>query len=377
MTATLGPEPGLITGAGLAELLWTDIAPVLHRMPEQLGATVRPLLREVVPLMVSAAGGAGRWSDETASRVRGCVTQIARVTDDLTPIVGVIDELTSRVLHVVMADATSAAATSSPREVSAMGGRLVAELLAGAHHAAVRMHRGAGVRDKRRRAHELLKGTHADGDHDLAPAYAVVTLHSPTPFNPDAVTGIFERVAGEGTLAALGTTSGFALLPAADEVRAVQLARQAHAELSGRLWLAASWRPRGEIAWGRQEASKVLSLVLGAGYEPGVYQLGDVLVEYAITHVPSVSENLIEIIAPLLGQPVLFETLKALIAADGNRRLAATQLIIHRSTLDYRIHRIEQLTGVRPGSVSGINILSAALTAHAVTAKNDQPQPVD
>lgn len=372
MTATLGPDPGLITAAGLSELIWNDLAPVLRRMPEQLGSATRSLLREIVPLMVSAVDGADPWSEEAALRVRVCVTRIAKATDDVTPVVGLINEMTSRVLWIVMSGATNAT-SSSPREVSAMGGRLVAELLAGAHHAAVRTRRGTGAKDKRQRAHELLNGKCADGEHDLAPAYAVVALHSPTPFNPVVVTGVFERVAGEGTLVALGATSGFALLPAEDEARAALLARQVHAELPGRLWLSAAWRPRAEVAWGRQEAGKVLSLVLGAGYEPGVYQLGDVLVEYAVTHVPSVSENLIEIIAPLLDRPVLFETLKTLIAADGNRRRAAARLIIHRSTLEYRIQRIENLTGMRPGSVSGINILSAALIAHAVAVKDDQP----
>jgi hypothetical protein len=375
MTTTLRPEPGLAAANDLAARLWSDVAPILRDAPEPLDAALHSLLRAVIPLMASAAHGDDLWSDETAARIRANVAEVAGATDDVTPIVGVVSELTSRVLHVVMSGDTNTPA-GSPRAVSAVGSRLVSELLAGAHHTNTRKHRGTLAKGRSQRAQELLRGVRADADddYDLAPAYAVVAVHCGAPADTATMIGTFEQVTGEGALTALGPAGGFALLPAGDEARAAQLARQAHAALPGSVWMSVSWRPRGEIAWGRQEASKVLSLALAADHEPGVYQLDDMLVEFAVAREPTVSDNLVRIIGPLQQHPALLETLKVLVATDGNRSQAAERLIIHRSTLDYRIQRIEQLTGLHPGSVRGINVLSAALTAHAVAERAARPR---
>ncbi|MEU4251812.1 helix-turn-helix domain-containing protein [Amycolatopsis sp. NPDC026612] len=375
MTTTLRPEPGLATTADLAARLWTDVAPILRDVPEPLETALHSLLRAVIPLIASAARGDDLWPAETTARIRASIAEIAEATDDVTPIVGVVSELTSRVLHVVMSGEPGQPA-ASPRAVSAVGSRLVSELLAGAHHTSTRKHRGSLAKGRAQRTQELLRGIRPDGDddYDLAPAYAVVAVHCAEPLDTARLAGAFEQVAGDGALTALGPVGGFVLLPAGDEARAAQLARQAHAELPGRVWMAASWRPRGEIAWGRQEAGKVLSLALAADHEPGVYLLADLLVEFAVAREPSVSDNLVRIIEPLLQYPALLETLKVLVATDGNRSQAAERLIIHRSTLDYRIQRIEQLTGLHPGSVRGINVLSAALTARAWAEQSGRPR---
>jgi hypothetical protein len=370
MTTTLRPEPGLVATTDLATSLWADVAPVLRDVPEPLDAALHALLRAAIPLMVSAADGDDLWSEETATRIRANVAKIADATTDVTPIVGMVSELTSRVLHFVMSVGAGRPAVS-PRAVSAVGSRLVAELLAGAHHTTTRKHRGHLAKGRSQRAQELLRGirTDADDDYDLAPAYAVVAVHCGEPLDTAAMIGTFESLAPDGALTALGPAGGFALLPAGDEARAAQLARQAHAALPGQVWMSVSWRPRGEVAWGRQEAGKVLSLALAADHRPGVYLLEDLLVEFAVAREPTVSDNLVRIIDPLQQHPALLETLKVLVSTDGNRSQAAERLIIHRSTLDYRIQRIEQLTGLHPGSVRGINVLSAALTARAVAAQ--------
>ncbi|MEU5265356.1 helix-turn-helix domain-containing protein [Amycolatopsis sp. NPDC021455] len=377
MTTTLRPEPGLVVTTDLARSLWADVAPILRDVPEPLDAALHSLLRSAIPLMASAAGGDDPWCEETAVRIRANVGKIAEATADVTPIVGMVSELTSRVLHVVMAGDTGNPA-AAPRAVSAVGSRLVAELLSGAHHTTARKRRGTLAKGRSQRAQELLRGIRSEtgDDYDLAPAYAVVAVHCGEPLDTATMIGTFEQVAADDALTALGPAGGFALLPAGDEARAAQLARQVHAALPGRVWMSVSWRPRGEVAWGRQEAAKVLSLALAADHRPGVYLLEDMLVEFAVACEPTVSDNLVRIVEPLLQHAALFETLKVLVATDGNRSQAAERLIIHRSTLDYRIQRIEQLTGLHPGSVRGINVLSAALTAHAVAAQAGAQRPV-
>ena len=83
---------------------------------------------------------------------------------------------------------------------------------------------------------------------------------------------------------------------------------------------------------GREEVRAVLTLVRDGAREPGVYQFDDVLVEYAVLQAPSTVDQRTALITPVLRQGVLYATLKAFVAANGNRDKAADALKIHRST---------------------------------------------
>lgn len=133
-----------------------------------------------------------------------------------------------------------------------------------------------------------------------------------------------------------------------------------------RPWLATANRSRMDIASGYQEAKNVLTLVMATGQEPARYRFEDVLVEYAVTRDPDVARRLAGLIEPLLDNEVLLETLQVLIKDDLNRTTAARDLFIHRSTLDYRIRRIEEITGKNPMTSRGARLLQAALTAQAM-----------
>jgi sugar diacid utilization regulator len=139
------------------------------------------------------------------------------------------------------------------------------------------------------------------------------------------------------------------------------------AAMSGnRMWTATATRPMTEVTSAYQEAKDILALVLAARRPPGHYRLDDVLVEYAIARDPVVSRRLVAIVQPLLAGKVLLETLEALIAAGFDRGTTARTLFIHRSTLDYRIRRIAELTGHCPATSRGAHLLTAAMTAHNV-----------
>jgi DNA-binding PucR family transcriptional regulator len=81
---------------------------------------------------------------------------------------------------------------------------------------------------------------------------------------------------------------------------------------------------------------------------------------------PLVSQRLVCVIQPLLGYDVLLETLEILIRTDFNRTNASRELFVHRSTLDYRIRRIDEVTGYNPMSSRGAHLLRAAMTVHAM-----------
>ena len=108
----------------------------------------------------------------------------------------------------------------------------------------------------------------------------------------------------------------------------------------------------------------MLALARGGGRAPGTYQVDDVLVEYAVMQDSSVMANLVSLITPILRQEALRTTLEVFIDANGNRSKAAGVLNIHRSTLDYRLGRIEQLTGCQPTSARGVQMLATALATY-------------
>jgi DNA-binding PucR family transcriptional regulator len=71
----------------------------------------------------------------------------------------------------------------------------------------------------------------------------------------------------------------------------------------------------------------------------------------------------------VLGNDVLRETLVAFLEADGNRSRTAQSLIVHRSTLDYRLGRIAAVTGHSPTTPRGLQVLGTALTICKVDAE--------
>lgn len=63
----------------------------------------------------------------------------------------------------------------------------------------------------------------------------------------------------------------------------------------------------------------------------------------------------------------LLETLRAFLRHSG-RRPAASFLHVHPNTVDYRLRRITNLTGLDPTRVGDAALLGAALAAHTADA---------
>ncbi|WP_040337482.1 PucR family transcriptional regulator [Candidatus Blastococcus massiliensis] len=94
---------------------------------------------------------------------------------------------------------------------------------------------------------------------------------------------------------------------------------------------------------------------------PGVHQLSDVLLEYHLTQPADSAPELAAVLTPLAAHPDLLPTLVAFLDADLNRRSAAQVLGVHANTVDNRLERITDLTGVDPRSSRGIQLFGAAI----------------
>lgn len=182
---------------------------------------------------------------------------------------------------------------------------------------------------------------------------------------------------GEGTLCRLDRRGGIALLPAplgeaaavADDVPALvdALAKVADATVTAGV----AWRPgAAAVQAAVTEASDVLRLALDLGLAPGAYHLDDVLLEYVVSRPGPGRDRLAARLAALEDGPDLIATLEAWFGADFDRRRAAGALHVHPNTLDYRLKRVADLTGLEPSSSRGMQLLGAALLARRTAGRD-------
>ncbi len=158
------------------------------------------------------------------------------------------------------------------------------------------------------------------------------------------------------------------LIPAAeDEVAGIR----DHAESlvgglhrpAGTVHVGYAWRPtREQVPDAFAEARTVVDLLTATDHQVAG-ALDDVLLEMALFTSPFTGRHLRDLVEPLHDGPDLPQTLTVLYANDLDRGRTAEQLHLHRTTLDYRLGRIRELTGLDPVSTRGVQLLASALTA--------------
>jgi hypothetical protein len=215
----------------------------------------------------------------------------------------------------------------------------------------------------------------------VAPAYVAVALSVPPALTEgDAAVVARERLrsmqdrleqfAGSDVLGLLDPTGGTALIPATpDRVGEIldslpRLLDDIGAAI-GTEAIAGAAACVGVVSVSRaaRQARDVLGIARRLERPPGVYQLDDVLLEYQLTRDSDARPLLAGLLDPLEANPDLLHTLECYFERELDRRSTATALHVHPNTLDYRLRRISQLTGLDPGKQTGQQLLAAALTA--------------
>jgi hypothetical protein len=115
------------------------------------------------------------------------------------------------------------------------------------------------------------------------------------------------------------------------------------------------------------QAHDVVRLAGRLGRPPGGYVLRDVLLEYQLTRPSDAQPELAHLLDPLDRNPDLPHTLAAYLGHDLDRRSTASALHVHPNTLDYRLRRIVELTGLDPSTSRGLQLLGAALAARRLS----------
>ncbi|WP_410872385.1 PucR family transcriptional regulator [Nocardia sp. A7] len=168
-------------------------------------------------------------------------------------------------------------------------------------------------------------------------------------------------------LAQLSEGGGTVLIPEDndDGTAAVDLFNRLQAATATPLRAALVHAPTHQIPSAATEAHELLDLAERLHRPAGLYRMRDLVVEYQITRPGPGRQQLATILAPLRDQPDLVETLTEYLRFSRNRRRAAKTLHIHPNTLDYRLQRVAQITGMDPTHVDGLWYLQSALVAHA------------
>ncbi|MEV4613102.1 helix-turn-helix domain-containing protein [Kitasatospora sp. NPDC049258] len=139
------------------------------------------------------------------------------------------------------------------------------------------------------------------------------------------------------------------------------------------LLVAAAAAAPDAVADAARLVGEVREVAQAAGRGPGLYLLDDVLLEYQLSRPGPARDRLGALLAPLARRPELLDTLRAFLACGLDRRRAAARLQVHPNTVDYRLRRATELTGLDAARGTDQLTLRAALAAHD-TARHGDPR---
>ncbi|HEX3705544.1 MAG TPA: helix-turn-helix domain-containing protein [Mycobacteriales bacterium] len=189
------------------------------------------------------------------------------------------------------------------------------------------------------------------------------------------VQGRLERWAGQPVLGLLEPAGGPVLLATtpeeADKVVVglaelmIDLNDSAGATVSAGVAVATTL---ADLVGATRQAGDVLALATGLGRGPGAYSLSDVLLEYQLSRPSDALPALALLLEPLERNPDLVLTLETYLEHDLDRRGTAAALHVHPNTLDYRLRRVVDLTGIDPATSRGLQLVGAALAARRLRA---------
>ncbi|MFI6025673.1 PucR family transcriptional regulator [Amycolatopsis magusensis] len=174
-----------------------------------------------------------------------------------------------------------------------------------------------------------------------------------------------ERQIRDPVLSSLTPEGGIALVPdtsTPDWSRLTRILADVSRAAGAEITAGAAAAEPADVPAAATLAREVLRVARTSGRGPGLYRLDDVLLEYQMSRPGAALDRLSAMLAPLSGNGELVRTLETYLR-HGSRRPTATELHVHPNTVDYRLRRITELTGLDPTRVSDVALLRAALTA--------------
>lgn len=188
----------------------------------------------------------------------------------------------------------------------------------------------------------------------------------------NALLRTFDSLADGEVLAVIGDVRGTALIPAtgAGDDRERHRVREAIAGLSVELGVpvmaGACFAFAAEVSAAASQAEEILDLAVAIEPEPGAWFLEDVLLPYQLTRPSPAFDVLRARLSVLQDHPDWLETLRVYARRNWDRTAAARELHVHPNTVDYRLRRMAEATGLDAGDPSQRALVLAALYVHAM-----------
>ncbi|USX54034.1 CdaR family transcriptional regulator [Lentzea sp. HUAS12] len=180
-------------------------------------------------------------------------------------------------------------------------------------------------------------------------------------------------VAAADKVLSIGTSSSGRLLIAADVEASKRLLAELHPGLEESHWTGVADSTGSTSGDGAQEQARRIAVITQAlAYPPGIYERRNVFLELLAVQDGEAESSLVSVVSKVLHHDVLVRTLEVLFHTNGNRNEAARRLFVHRSTLDYRMNRISQLTGWDPANAPDLMLFRAGFAAIAVSRHRDR-----
>ncbi|MEU4647279.1 PucR family transcriptional regulator [Nocardia fluminea] len=223
---------------------------------------------------------------------------------------------------------------------------------------------------------------------DVADAYTVLAIALPlrrenTGQETEAVHRLrlvqaeLARQCGDTAMSVLNVGGGTILLPQSvcDDDRLAKVVAALSAAANVPVIAAVVRSVRDEIPLAVTQAHELLEVIDRLGLESGLHFFDSLALEYQITRPGPGRVALASLLEPLAVHTELWETLCCYIGNDLNRRAAASALGVHANTIDYRIRRVGQLTGLDLTLHAGLWYMRSALIAYTFVSENVQLPP--
>ncbi|HEX5968218.1 MAG TPA: helix-turn-helix domain-containing protein [Intrasporangium sp.] len=110
-------------------------------------------------------------------------------------------------------------------------------------------------------------------------------------------------------------------------------------------------------------AREVCDVVRATRRPPGVYSLDDVLVDYQLMRPSPARDRFTQLLTPLIRRPELLQTLRTYLDTGRDRRRTAQLLHLHPNSVDNRLRRCADLSGLDATDAEEAIVVRAALLA--------------
>jgi hypothetical protein len=128
----------------------------------------------------------------------------------------------------------------------------------------------------------------------------------------------------------------------------------------------------GGVSEGVERAHAVLDIMRRLR-RVGLERFDDLSLEYQLSRPGTAGRHLAALLDPLEGHPVLLETLTVHLTTRSTRLRTARALHVHPNTVDYRLNKIAEITGLDPTQPDGVWRLRSALVARMTGAGEEEP----